>query len=143
MTRSDLSEIVAALKHDLGKYSSWISANLEDGEWRSPLSDRCVDALRRDLLCTRTRRDGSTESAWQVWERLSAALPRPLGDPELVVVERAVAEIKTAEVALRSADRRALEVHSGALREAQQTIRRELLHLHRRLRADDRDAGLR
>lgn len=143
MTRSDLVEIVAALKHDLGKYSSWISANLEDDEWRNPLSDRCIDALSRDLLCTRTLRDGSTESAWQVWERLSAPIPRPLSAPELVVVERAVAEIKAAEIALRGADRVALGVLCESLRGAQQTIRRKLLQLHRRLRAEDRDTGLR
>ncbi|HFE44914.1 MAG TPA: hypothetical protein ENJ18_05380 [Nannocystis exedens] len=142
MTHSDLVEIVAALKHDLGKYSSWISANLEDCEWRSPLSDRCVDALRRDLLCTRTHRDGSPESAWEVWARVSAPLPRPLPAPELTLVERAVDELKAAEVALRAADRVALAELSGALRGAQQTIRRELLRLHRRLRAGDRDAAL-
>ncbi len=143
MTRSDLVEIVAALKHDLGKYSSWISANLEDREWGNPLSDRCVDALSRDLLCTRTRRDGSAESVWEVWERLSAPLPRPLPAPELSAVERAVGELKAAEVALRAADKVALGELSGALRGAQQTIRRELLRLHRRLRAGDRDAALR
>ncbi|MCA9661585.1 MAG: hypothetical protein KC486_24810 [Myxococcales bacterium] len=135
----DLLEVVADLKHDLGKYSSWMSANLDDAEWEGPVSDGLVDALRRDLLRTRTGLDGGPESAWAVWERLAADLPRPLPAPELETVEAGVEVLRRAEVPLRRGDRDALAALRGVVREAQQSIRSELLRLHRRLlRAQDR-----
>lgn len=132
MTDRDLIEIVAALKHDLGKYSSWMSANLGDDEWEGSLSDTLVDALRRDLLRTRTRRDGTPESAWEVWERLRGELPSPLPAPELEAVEAAVEVLRGAEPALRE-DREALSALRPSLRRAQREVRGELLRLHRRL----------
>lgn len=132
MTDRDLIEIVAALKHDLGKYSSWMSANLSDEEWGGPLSDALVDALRRDLLRTRTRRDGTPESAWGVWDRLRLELPSPLPAPELEAVEAAVEVLRGAERALRE-DREALSALRPSLRGAQREVRGELLRLHRRL----------
>jgi len=138
MTDRDLIEIVAALKHDLGKYSSWISAHLDDDAWEGLPSAALMDALQRDLLRTRTLRDGSPESAWAVWERLSQDFERPLPAPELVAVEGAVAALKGAEAALRSEDRAAVGALSASIRAAQQAIRGELLRLHRRLlRAQD------
>ena len=132
MTDRDLIEIVAALKHDLGKYSSWMSANLSEEEWEGAPSDALVDALRRDLLRTRTRRDGTPESAWEVWDRLGDELPRPLPAPELEAVEVAVEVLRGAELALRE-DREALLTLRASLRSAQRQIRGELLRLHRRL----------
>ncbi len=137
MTDRDLIEIVSALKHDLGKYSSWMSANLSDEEWEGPLSDTLVDALRRDLLRTRTLRDGTPESAWEVWDRLRAELPRPSPEPELDAVERAVEVLRGAEPALRE-EGDALCALRPALRDAQRQIRGELLRLHRRLLRADR-----
>ena len=135
----DLLEVVADLKHDLGKYSSWMSANLDDAEWEGPVSDGLVDALRRDLLRTRTGLDGGPESAWAVWERLAADLPRPLPAPELETVEAGVEVLRRAEVPLRRGDRDALAALRGVVREAQQSIRSVLLRSHRRLlRAPDR-----
>ncbi len=132
MTDRDLIEIVAALKHDLGKYSSWMSANLSEEEWDGPLSDTLVDALCRDLLRTRTRRDGTPESAWEVWDRLREELPLPLPAPELEAVEAAVEVLRGAEPALRE-DREALSALRPTLRAAQREVRGELLRLHRRL----------
>ncbi|MCB9701426.1 MAG: hypothetical protein H6711_06015 [Myxococcales bacterium] len=130
---SALIEIVAALKHDLGKYSSWMSANLDDEEWSGPLRDSLVDALARDLLRTRSGADGAPEATWEVWERLADELPRPLPAPELEAVEAAVAVLRRAEAPLREDDRRAIAELRPAIREAQRAIRGELLRLHRRL----------
>lgn len=125
-------EQVAALKHDLGKYSSWLSANLDDGAWEGPVSEALVDALRRDLLATRTGADGVPEAAWAVWERLSSDLPRPL-PAELEAVVEAVAVLRRAEEPLRRGDAAALAPLRPAIREAQRSIRGALLRLHRRL----------
>ena len=64
-----LLETVAALKHDLGKYVAWTSANLTDEAWADPVSDELIGALRGDILETRKGRDGVHESAWEVWGR--------------------------------------------------------------------------
>jgi len=138
MKDRDLIEVVAALKHDLGKYSSWMSANLSEEEWGGTLSDVLVEALRRDLLRTRTRRDGTSETAWEVWDRLREDLPRPLPARELEVVEAAVDVLRGAEFALRE-DSDALFALRASLRDAQRQLRSELLRLHRRLlRAQER-----
>jgi hypothetical protein len=128
----ELRERVAALKHDLGKYVAWTSSNLEDAAWRAPLGDDALEALRTDLLRTR-RRGEQHESAWAVWQRLGAALPRPL-EPELERVERAVATLESAGPSLRDGDRDAIASQCDAIRNAQGVIRRELSALARRLR---------
>ncbi|MCA9686089.1 MAG: hypothetical protein KC457_28210 [Myxococcales bacterium] len=87
----ELLEQVAALKHDLGKYVAWTSANLEDALWEGPVADELVHALRTDLLETRKHAGGS-DSAWAVWRAHRSALPVPL-EPELEAVERAVAMV--------------------------------------------------
>ena len=53
MTPQDLRERAAALKHDLGKYVAWTSANLEDDVWDGPVRPELVDALRRDVQVAR------------------------------------------------------------------------------------------
>lgn len=125
-------EAVAALKHDLGKYSSWVSANLPESAWTGPVSDALVDALQSDLLRTRTRADGGPEAAWEVWERLGAPLA-PFVEPELAAVAAAVGVLRSAEVPLRAGDRGAVGSLRGSLRRAQQEIRASLQQLHRRL----------
>ena len=74
---------IAALKHDLGKYVAWMSANLDEECWQGPVRDELIDALERDLLRTRTPADGPPEPAWAVWQRLGGALPTPWKHPEL------------------------------------------------------------
>jgi hypothetical protein len=123
---------VAALKHDLGKYVAWMSANLEEALWRGPVRDELIDALARDLLRTRTPAEGPPEPAWAVWERLSAALPQPWA-PELQQVAAAVQVLRAAEPALVARDRAALADLRADLRAAQRTIRAALQQLHRRL----------
>lgn len=130
----DLPQRVASLKHDLGKYCAWMSANLDDADWTPPITDRLVEALQRDLLATRTRRDGSEEPAWEVWQRLAGDLSRPLEISELAEVDRAVGVLAEAESALREGDRGRLEPHAAQLREAQQSIRQQLKSLARRIR---------
>jgi hypothetical protein len=124
---------VAALKHDLGKYVAWMSANLDASCWQGPVRDELIDALGRDLLRTRTPAEGPPEPAWELWDRLSAGLPRPWTDPELHEVASAVAVLRRAEPALRARDREALADQREAIRAAQQKIRGALQQLHRRL----------
>lgn len=131
--RAELVEQVAALKHDLGKYVAWMSANLGDDHWHGPLRDELLGALTRDLLRTRSTEGGGHESAWAVWQRFAGAWPRPLPEPELVTVEAAVEVLRSFEPALRAGDRAAIASARPAIRAAQQTIRGELQQLSRRL----------
>ena len=131
-----LREVVAALKHDLGKYVAWRSANLEDSVWEGEVTDEWVDALRADLLTTRTTRDGAEETAWDVWVRLAGELERPL-EAELASVEQAVTALRESLAPLRAGDRKALAAMRGTIREAQGTIRAELRALQRRLAASE------
>ncbi|NVB42549.1 hypothetical protein G6O69_32295 [Pseudenhygromyxa sp. WMMC2535] len=127
----ELLEQVAALKHDLGKYVAWTSANLDDGVWEGPVEDELVSALRADLL--QTRKHGERcEAAWEVWRAHRAGLPEAL-EPELAAVERAVASLERAGRALAEDDRQALAEQRGVIRAAQQDIRLQLRSLHRRL----------
>jgi hypothetical protein len=133
---SDSSEFcrqIAALKHDLGKYVAWMSANLDEAAWQGPVRDELIDALGRDLLRTRTPAEGPPEAAWDLWDRLSAALPRPWSEPELDQVASAVAVLRAAGPALRARDGAALADQRAAIRAAQRTIRSALQQLHRRL----------
>jgi hypothetical protein len=130
---SEFSRQIAALKHDLGKYVAWMSANLDEDVWHGPVREELIDALSRDLLRTRTPAEGPPESAWAVWSRLSAALPRPWTDPELLDVDAAIAVLRAAEPALRDRDGAALAGQRQAIRAAQRTIRGALQQLHRRL----------
>lgn len=135
-TASELAQHVAVLKHDLGKYVAWMSANLDEALWHGPVHDDLIDALIRDLLRTRTPMEGPPEPAWALWDRLSAGFPRPLPAPELVQVDEAVGVLRGAESALRARDRAALAAVRGDLRAAQRTIRAALQQLHRRLQAE-------
>lgn len=132
---ADFPEQVAALKHDLGKYVAWMSANLDEACWQGPVGDELIEALRRDILRTRTTAEGRAEAAWEVWERFAARWPRPLPAPELSDVEAAVAVLRAHGPALRAGDRRALATARGPLRAAQRAIRAALQQLHRRLQA--------
>lgn len=136
-SRTDLLEQVAALKHDLGKYVAWTSANLDDALWERPIGDELdqldelIGALRADLL--ETRKHGERrEAAWEVWRSFEAELPRPL-EPELELVAKAVAQLEQVGSALVADDRRAIADARPHIRAAQQDIRSQLLVLHRRL----------
>ena len=124
-------ELVAALKHDLAKYVAWRSANLDESAWSEPDNVELCDALRADLLATRTR-DGAAESAWQVWDRLAAGLEQPL-PRELECVRSAVDILRAAEPELRAGR---LPGSLAPIRAAQDEIRWQLRELHRRLLAE-------
>lgn len=129
-----MQERAAALKHDLGKYVAWRSANFDDAAWSGPLDDALVEALRDDLLGTRQRPDGD-QAAWEVWAAHTHDLPQPLPEPELRAVAAAVAVLQAHEPALRVRDRAALAHARPAIRKAQADIRAALRDLHRRLMA--------
>lgn len=128
---ADLLERVAALKHDLGKYVAWTSANLDESLWDGPVGEELIEALRADLL--ETRKQGERrEAAWEVWRAHRRELPRPL-EPELEAVARAVDRLERVGPALAARDREALAGERGSIRAAQQDIRLQLRNLHRRL----------
>ena len=91
-TAEDLREVVSALKHDLGKYVAWRSANLDETSWSS-MDSTAVEALQADILRTRTARDGGALAAWDVWRQLSARVPEPR-PVELAEVSKAVASLE-------------------------------------------------
>ena len=120
-------ELVAALKHDLAKYVAWRSANYGDDAWEGPLSEDFAKAVQDDVL--RTKGDAP---AWGVWDELSRAFARPFEHRELQVVSTAVEQLRAIESELREGGA-ALAEQRSVVRDAQQTIRRELRDLHRRL----------
>jgi len=132
MSPSELVEVVAALKHDLGKYVAWRSANMGENAWRAPCSRELIEALRSDILSTHSGMHAN-EAAWDIWARHTSGLPRPLELPELRAVELAVSQLRDAEPALRASDGAELARRSDELRSALTTIRSELASLHRRL----------
>lgn len=121
-----LRECVADLKHDLGKYVAWRTANFDDDAWTGALTTEFVECLQADLL--RTKGD---LSAWDVWDRHRQAIPEPW-PPELEAVDEAVAVLRAHEAMLRQPTE-ALAAARPVLRRAQQTIRHELRMLARRL----------
>lgn len=128
-------ELAAALKHDLGKYVAWRSANLPESAWQGEPSPDTVAALQADILRTRSAPVGD-EPAWGLFERHVGAWPRPWPD-ELVAVERAIATLRTHADALLAGDARALAPALPELRAAQSTIRSELAALVRRLAREE------
>ncbi len=127
-----MRERAAALKHDLGKYVAWQSANFDDDAWNGPMPEELADALRSDVLRTRQRSDGDL-AAWDVWVSHTEDLPTPLPEPELQVVDAAIATLRSHEAALRADDPSALAQARPEIRRAQQDIRAALRDLHRRM----------
>lgn len=125
-----LVERVAALKHDLGKYVAWMSVNLDEEAWTGPVSELVISALRSDVLATVKGVDGD-RAAWEVWSEHSKDMPRPWDPPQLAQVEDAVAVLQAAAPALRSGDVTAIGAQRGAIRDAQQTIRKALAAAYR------------
>lgn len=136
MDRTALRELVASLKHDLGKSVAWRSANLDEAAWKGPITPLLVDCLRADVLETRTGPQGH-RPAWQVFAELVAPLPRPLSEPELRDVEAAVERLRRLGPVLLIGNDVAIASVRGQVREAQAVIRRRLADLHRRLMAED------
>ncbi len=120
-------ELVAALKHDLAKYVAWRSANYADEAWQGPLSDEFAKAIQDDVLRTK-----SESPAWAVWDGLSQGFARPFAHAELRAVGEAVEQLRAIEPELRAGGD-ALAQRRSVVRAAQQTIRRELRDLHRKL----------
>ena len=124
-------ELAAALKHDLGKYVAWRSANLDDEAWTGAVTPLLVDCLRADVLRTREHGD-DVQAAWDVWAAHTQALPRPLQDPELVEVDAAVQVLRSAADAIAGDDDAAIAAVRADVRDAQRRIRTALRDFHRR-----------
>lgn len=127
---ASLEERAAALKHDLGKYVAWFSTNVT--AWDPPSED-ALEALRSDVLRTRTC-DGRAEPCWDVWERLTGDLPRPLAQPELRRVEQAVLGLEAMAPHLKAGTVSSADV--AQIRGAQAIIREQLRLFQRRLREE-------
>ena len=87
-----LVEQLDAIRHDLGKYIGFETRFL--GE--DPAEGDLRRALKADLLTTR-RDGGSTETAWDLWARLRPSVLD--GDPDVVVVDDAVAALRVVDLA--------------------------------------------
>lgn len=135
-TPNELFELAGDLKHDVGKYVAWMSANLDERAWAGPVGPELVEALRGDILRTRTGADGRPEPVWEVWARHTRRLPRPHGIAELDDVEAAIATLRDAASVLAAADEAGIAACRDELRRAQGTIRTRLAELHRRLREE-------
>jgi hypothetical protein len=133
---SSLTERLMSLKHDLGKYIAWQSANLEETEWRDG-SARLTRAVQRDVLGTRTSRDGANQPAWVVYEAgvagMSAA-EREQTSPELGRVEARVRWMQSIEGAITSGDALSDRNVRAEMQGAQREIRACLSALVRRAR---------
>lgn len=126
-----LREWAATLKHDLGKYVAWRSANLADSAWTGVLDELTATSIRDDILATRDS-GGRRESAWMLFDRLTQPWPQPWPH-ELVAVGDAVAKLRELAPVLEADDRAAIAAARERIRAAQSTIRAELAALHRRL----------
>jgi hypothetical protein len=126
-----LREWAATLKHDLGKYVAWRSANLSDSAWSGALDELAATSIRDDILATRDA-GGRREPAWELFDRLAQPWPRPW-PAELEAVQAAVAALRELAAPLQADDRPAIAAARDRIRTAQSTIRTELAALHRRL----------
>lgn len=126
-----LREWAATLKHDLGKYVAWRSANLADAAWTGALDELTATSIRDDILATRDS-GGRRESAWTLFDRLTQPWPRPW-PAELDAVQVAVAVLRELATPLEADDRAVIATSRERIRAAQTTIRTELAALHRRL----------
>ncbi|HWB76695.1 MAG TPA: hypothetical protein VG755_17135 [Nannocystaceae bacterium] len=124
-------ERAAALKHDLGKYVAWRSANMPESAWSGPLDATTRESLQADILRTRSA-NGVDEPAWALFERLVREWAKPWPD-ELVKVERAVAKLREHGDALRDGG----ALPHAELYAAQLVIRSELAALVRRLAKEE------
>ena len=131
MSREDDRERAAALKHDLGKYVAWRSANLPESAWSGPLDATTRESLQADILRTRSVGDVH-EPAWAIFERLAGAWPKPW-PAELDRVAAALAILRAHAEALASDG----AVPHAELHQAQLLIRSELASLVRRLAREE------
>jgi len=134
MTAEAVRACVDGLRHDLGKYVAWISANLPDEAFGPPPSPEAVAALQADVLATRRDRSGRPLAAWEVYERWVAGIADEDVRAALAPVTRAVDTLRAAGPALARGDGSALAAHIPAIRAAQRVIRAKLRALSRSLR---------
>lgn len=133
---TELMELAGDLKHDVGKYVAWMSANLDEVAWTGPVTPLLVEALSADILRTRSAPGADPEPVWSLWRRQTQRLPRPLAIEELRQVESAVEVLEGYGATLRSGDVGAIGACRAEIRTAQQTIRQRLSDFHRRLRQE-------
>jgi hypothetical protein len=132
MDPSTQRELAAALKHDLGKYVAWRSANLAEDAWTGPVGPMLIESLQADVLRTRETQSGA-RAAWELWDELTSSIPRPLQAEELKTVERAIEVLRGAAEALTAGTPETVGPVRTAIRDAQSSIRGALRDYHRRL----------
>ncbi len=124
---SELVEAVAAAKHDLGKYVAFSARWLPPGT----AGEELLEALRADVLHTRRSSAGS-EDAVGLWTRLRPALAALGDDPDLLGVDRAVADLAGWMPGLAAGTLDDAELVACA--ERARAVTAHLAALHRRLR---------
>ena len=140
MFSPDLVDRICALKHDLGKYVAWRSANLTEEEWRDA-GPEAQAAVRNDILRTKTLGDGTELSAWMVLRMSLDAFSdheRTVASPELNLVCRNVEVLESLEGDIVSGDAVVHQEIQTRLRQAQAEIRNSLSALVRRARQEAR-----
>lgn len=115
--------LVADLKHDLGKYVAWRSANYPElwaGDWdeRAWNEPEWVEALRSDILTTLGGR-----AAWEIWDERTSGWPRPWASRAMAQVEQAVEVLRRHGDLLRAGASVELVRAHRDLVAAQRTIR--------------------
>ena len=125
---AELSEDLADLRHDLGKY---VTFEVRFAGREAAETEVLRAALQRDLLRTYSRQ-GADQAAWEVWARLRPALLD--GDPDVAEIDAALAGLR--EVALATAERAAL-LRAAAQAEAVSAACRRLLQRVQSRQADE------
>lgn len=133
---STLTQRFMSLKHDLGKYIAWQSANVEEEEWWTG-SERLTASIQRDLLRTRTSRDGVPQPAWDVYDEWFCALTDEERTQAAPVLGRVAAQVRWMEsIAAQISSGEALDDPAirRRIKDAQREIRDTLRDLVRRAR---------
>ena len=126
-----------SLKHDLGKYVAWRSANFSSEEWQRG-GAQVFASVREDILHTRKCADGSSMPAWAVFDAAESQMSerdRVTAAPELAQVRGRVRWLESVRDDIADDAKLGDPAFRDAIAAAQQEIRAELARLVARARA--------